>query len=448
MNPNAMIVALLAASGSAAVADRTPHGLGSEHMAQGRDAGHIYVNIATGERILTHDRPTPRLRGLGGPEPVWMADNDIPCVACGLNNRLLTVVDDPARPVTDPLFEVRTGGMFLDWGDIAFDTVVDAVGLSYATEHADTDSDGDGFPDGVEGFGATWSWFDQDDGFGDNCDGQFHLTSITLFDLPGDDAPGDGRMAYYTLTVDLVGGFSQLETFELGDTDLSDGAAHVWHGSGDDRDGDGLHDFSHSIRFHQPGTVDFDGDGMLDGNAGLSARTAIMMVAPDGPIVPRPNQPGVFTVDPVAPSPAAQGLEDAYDIYVSSTGLQAEGMIGTFWHQGFTCDRDGSGVPGDQPDDYRPFASFYQQLYSPGTGTPCPADLFPPPAGDGQLNFFDLSYYIAPLRRERPHRGRVPDRRRRGIQLLRCGGVHQRVQRGVPLTGHLHGSSPSHRRTA
>ena len=59
------------------------------------------------------------------------------------------------------------------------------------------------------------------------------------------------------------------------------------------------------------------------------------------------------------------------------------------------ADRDGSGVPGDQPDDYRPFASFYQQLYSPGTGTPCPADLFPPPAGDGQLNFFDLSYYIA-----------------------------------------------------
>jgi hypothetical protein len=390
---------LLAACGTA-VADRTPQALGPEHVAQGRDAGHIYVNLATGERILTRDRPTPRLgglvRGLGGPEPVWMADNDVPCAAYGLNNRLLAVVDDPARPTTDPLYEVRTGGMYLDWGDVAFDTVVDAVGLSYATEHPDTDSDGDGFPDGVEGFGATWSWFDRDNGGGDNCDGQIHLTSVTLAGLPGDDAPADGRMAYYTLTVDLAGGFAESETFELGDTDHSDDAAHVWHDSGDDRDGDGLHDFSHSIHFFQPGTMDFDGDGQPDGNAGLEARTAVMLVAPEGPIVPRPDRPGVYTVDPVAPPPAAQGLEDAFDIYVSSTGYFVEAFLGVHWYTGLSCDRDGNGVPGDQPNDYRPFASFYQQLYTPGTGgTPCPADLFPPPAGDGQLNFFDLSYFIA-----------------------------------------------------
>jgi hypothetical protein len=268
---------------------------------------------------------------------------------------------------------------------------VDAVGLSYATEHPDTDSDGDGFPDGVEGFGATWSWFDRDNGFNDTCDGQFFLTSITLSGLPGDDTPADGQMAYYALTVDLVGGFAQSETFELGDTDLSDDAAHVSHGSGDDRDLDGLHDFSHGISFHQPGTMDFNGDGAPDGDPNIRARAAVMLVAPEGPIVPRPNAPGIYTVDPVAPPPAAQGLEDAYDIYSAASGSN----VGTFWHRGFSCDRDGNKIPGDQPDDYRPFASFYHRLYSPGTGGPCPADLYPPPAGDGQLNFFDLSYYIA-----------------------------------------------------
>lgn len=391
MNHTAMIAVLLAACGTAA-ADRTPQGLGPEHVAQGRDAGHIYVNLATGERVLTHDRPTPRPRGLGGPEPVWMADNDAPCAAYGLNNRLLAVADDPARPTTDPLYEVRTGGMYLDWGDVAFDTVVDAVGLSYATEHPDTDIDGDGFPDGVEGFGATWSWFDRDNGSNDTCDGQYFLTSITLSGLPGDDEPAGGGMAYYTLTVDLVGGFDQPENFELGDTDLSDSAAHVNHGYGDDDDGDGLHDFSHSVTFHQPGTVDFDGDGVPDGDPGVQARTAMMLVAPEGPIVPVQDRPGVYTVDPVAPPPAAQGLEDAYDIYMAPSRT----YMGTYWHRGFSCDLDGNKIPGDQPDDYRPFASFYHRLYSPGTGgAPCPADLFPPPAGDGQLNFFDLSYFIA-----------------------------------------------------
>jgi hypothetical protein len=397
MNPNAMIVALLAACGSAALAERTPHELGSEHLAQSRDAGHIYVNIATGERILTHDRPTARPRGLGGgePEPVWMADNDIPGAAFGLSTRLINIVDDPDRLPQSPLYDARFNSTFLDWGDIAFDTVVDAVGLAYATAHPDSDLDGDGFPDGVEGFGATWTWYDRDRGNNDTCDGQFPLTSVTLFNLPGHDPSLGNPLSLYIILVDLAGGFAQSETFELGDTDLSDGAAHVWPGSGQDRDGDGLHDFSHSIRFHQPGTRDFDGDGVLDGDPSVRARTGIILVAPAGPIVPRPNRPGVFTVSPVDPAPAAQGLEDRFDIYVDPTGMGSVSFFGTFWYFGFTCDRDGNKIPGDQPNDYRPFASFYQQLYSPGTGAPCPADLFPPPAGDGQLNFFDLSYYIA-----------------------------------------------------
>lgn len=390
MNHTVMIAVLLAASGTA-LGDRTPRGLGPEYVAQGRDAGHIYVNLATGERVLTHDRPTPRPRGLGGPEPVWMADNDVPCAAFGLNHRLVAALDRPDLDPSDPSYAVRTDMWAGDWGDIASDTVVDAVGLSYATQHHDIDADGDGFADGVEGFGASWLWLDVDNGWNFCGSYRYPVVSITLHDLPGDLDASDGQYATYLLTIDMKGGFGEDNSFELGDTDFDpQGAAHFNPGLYEDYDGDGLHDFSLNFRYHQPGTMDFDGDGVPDGDPSNQARAGAVFVAPSGPIVPRPNSDGVSTVDPVDAPPAAQGLEDAFDIWTADFLY-----YGAFWYRGFSCDRDGSGVPGDQPDDYRPFASFYQQLYSPGTGAPCPADLYPPPAGDGQLNFFDLSYFIA-----------------------------------------------------
>ncbi len=389
MNPTAMIVALLGVCGTAALADRTPQTLGADRLGDGRPAGHIYVNLVTGERILTHDRPTPVARGAGGSEPAWMADNAVPCAAYGLNTRLVSAVDQPGLDPSDPFYAVSVGATYLDWGDIAFDTVVDAVGLAYATKHADQDLDANGFPDGVEGFGATWMWFDRDNGHNDGCSGQWLVTSFTLHGLPGSDLPDGNQFALYFLTVDLVSGFDQSETFELGDTDSDpQGAAHHRPGGGQDRDGDGLHDFSHAVRFHQPGTRDFDGDGLPDGDPNAAADAAILLIAPSGPAVPHPTIPGRYIIDPVDPAPAAQGLEEGFDIYTDHA------FFGTYWYAGFSCDRDANGIPGDQPNDYRPFASFYQQLYSPGTSVPCPADLFPPPAGDGVLNFFDLSRFI------------------------------------------------------
>lgn len=387
---------VLAACGSVVAADRTPQLLGLDHLGEAQPSGHIYVNLVSGEHIFTREHPTPvgrGERGVGGAGrsgPVWMADNAVPCAAYGLNTRLIHRVDQPDLDPGDPFYALRLGAIYLDWGDIAFDTVVDAVGVAYATRHADQDLDGDGFPDGVEGFGATWVWLDQDNGF-NSCDGQLYVTSFTLHGLPGSDQPDTNQFALYFLTVDLASGFDQSRTFELGDTDHdSQGAAYYNAAGGEDLDDDGLHDFSHFVLFHQPGTRDFDGDGQPDGDPDAVAGTGILLVAPSGPAMPDPTVPGRYIIDPVDPPPAAQGLEDIYNIYESDGAYFA-----TFWYNGFSCDRDGNGIPGDQPNDYRPFASFYQQLYGPGGHVQCWLDMYPPPIGDGVLNFFDMSYFLA-----------------------------------------------------
>lgn len=389
-----VLVSLAAGVGQAGAANPAIHDTNPTTMeGRVRAAGpaiHFYLNPATGERLAN--------RASGGQsEPVWIADNDTPCAAFGVGTPAIFLADDPSS--TQP---IATDAVYLDWGDIPFDTVVDCVQLSVYTEHPDTDSDGDGIADGVYGFAATWTWYDADNG-GHGCT-RTELVSMTLLDIPGTTTPG--VVQGYVFTVELSATDWDF-SFELGDTDGDpQGAAHFNpfigepDSNGDgirdaDLDGDGLLDFSYAQRFHQPGTLDYDGDGQPDGDPANAARTYMRVVAPTGPAVLGDDG---WTIDPVAPLPAAQGLEDRFSIF---TDLNGDGILeeyGTFWLGGFSCD---SAAP-------KSYAQFAHALFGPDSSfVPCPADLFPS-VPDGILNFFDMSAFVGLYQAQDPRADLFP----------------------------------------
>jgi hypothetical protein len=411
MNPHIMTAACLSlvAGSAVATADRTPHVL--HHRT--RPAGpitYVYIHAATGERLFTAEPGRPVSTGRQSSDEIWIADNTTPCAAYGLTTGLIGVFDDPGYSTA-----AATRATFLDWGDVGVDTVVDCVQVTWSSAHADVDHDGDGFADGVEGFGSTWTWYDIDNGFND-CNTRFGLMGFTLSDLPGNPTPDVNEFATYIATVDLVAGFPDPLSFEICDTDGDPQGAALFNpfvGIGDvnfdgipdaDLDGDGLADFSYGQNFYQPGTTDFDGDGIPDGDPAATAQTALLMVAPSGPAVQ--GDPG-WTIDPVAPLPAGQGMEDFFDILIDINDDGFYEPFGTFFYGGFSCDRDGNGIPGDASNDYRPFSQFYHVLYGPGsTAVCCRTDIGPDGtcnSGDGLINFFDVANYIALFKARDPH---------------------------------------------
>lgn len=363
--------------------------------AQARPVAHIYLNAGTGERVVTllDHGVHPGARDAHG-APVWVADNDLPCAAYGQPTSVTAILDDVGYTSSD-------GSTFLDWGDIPFNQVVDCVTVTWSSDFTDTDTDNNGTGDGVRGFGATWTWYDIDNGANTEDIDRVPILSMHLYDLPGDPSPTPGTLATYYATVDLTDSFSSSMAFEIGDTDSDpQGAAHHnpgvanadydFDGQPDgDRDGDGLADFSYSMRYYQPGTRDWDGDGQPDGDPAVRGTTGWMLVAPSGPAVFDGQS---WAINPVDPLPAGQGMQDRFNIY---TDLDSDGQIepvGTFWFGGFSCDADANGQAGDT----RPYAQFYQVLYGPGPAAPhCPADVFPVPDGDGIINFLDVSVFLA-----------------------------------------------------
>lgn len=371
------------AADAAATPEAAPRGMmGSRHIA------HIYYNLATGARVATLIDGLTRPATDGASSDIWISDNRYPCAGFGQEPGWPTnagVMDDPL--CTSCMTSTRTGPIYLDWGDVPTDTVVDCVGITWSTYVQDTDTDNDQIGDGVEGFAGTWVWFDADDGFNSSATRR-PITGFTLTDLPGKTGTfHQYLMSTYTATIDLAGSFTSSLAFEIGDTDSNSSAPVYNPASGVDLDADGLHDFSYALTYTQPGTYDFDSDGILDGDTANQELTGWLLGMPEGQAVDNGDGTWSFQPDPL---PAAQSVEDAFDYYIDADNDGEPEPVGTFFYSGFSCDRNGDGVTGD----VQPYTQFYMNLYGPADVACCTADIYPPGACDGLLNIFDVTTYI------------------------------------------------------
>lgn len=379
-------IAMLAGLSGAAAADHPAESpLGSR---QATPVAHIYFNVATGERVATLLDGAARPADSRGSAEVWVADNTLPCAAFGQAGQTFGVIDDPVCTTCCSATSCAPiGYTFLDWGDAPFDQVVDAVSVAWTSAHPDTDMDGDGFGDGVPGFGAFWTWYDGDNGFNSSATRQ-PLVAIGLYDLLGHLASTPGDASTYFATVDLAGSFSSSMAFEIGDTDSDSPAPNFNPFSGVDLDSDGRADFSYGLTFTQPGTYDWDGDGQPDGTGGDWAIAGWPLATGNGTVVQNPD--GSFTYEPETEPPGAIGIEDAYDVLQDLDDDGVFEYLGTYWFGGFHCSTD--------PAEFNPYAQFYSVLYGPSDTNPnCAADIHPPGLfgnGDGVVNVFDLMQFI------------------------------------------------------
>ncbi|RMH28480.1 MAG: hypothetical protein D6692_05320 [Planctomycetota bacterium] len=374
---NALSVVLAAGVVTPALADVSPQ-MATRGIMKTNHVAHIYYNVVTGEKVATLLDGSARPAEGANPE-VWIADNDLPCAAFGQTGGFFGLMDSPNCYTC--FTSTATGLIFLDWGDLPFDQVIDCVGITWATQAPDVDLDSDGLGDGVPGFGAFWAWYDGDNGFDSSATRQ-GLLAIGLFDLPGQTGPFDPNTAtVYTATVDLVSGFSSSLAFEVGDTDSASSTTIFNPLSGVDQDSDGLAEFSYALQFVQPGTFDWDSDGILDGDVADQAINGWTLVSGNGTVEFDGTS---YTYVPETAVPGATGIEDVFDIF---TDVDSDGVfeaVGTFWYGGINCDPN--------PAVFNPYAQFYMILFGPSGPAGCPADLAPP---SGVLNIFDIQAYIA-----------------------------------------------------
>ncbi len=245
-------------------------------------AGHVYINLRTGERIVTPaGMPGGSLRSVL--EPIFLNEDTLS------NGNLFFGLDTPTR----------TNAEMLCWGDLPFDSRVDAFKFSYATNIA---------PDSEQqtmGLDAVLWWFD--------CEHNAHpisfvpLFGITIEDLNG--TPDPGLFGSWIYTVDLSG--TGLE-FEIGDTDGSYTGASGVPSTGcdkDDTDGSPLADFSWSYQFRQ-------------NQAGPLGTI--------GPALALPDNHSVFGEDDLLPTGGdgmARGVPDRFAWYLNPAGGTREQLV-------------------------------------------------------------------------------------------------------------------------
>lgn len=355
-------------------------------------AAHIYYNLASGERVVTLEIDG-RVSGAdtGDSESVWASLTPSQCAGHGLTSEFFFGLDDPGTS------SLSTAAMLVDYGDIAHDTVVDCVRINWVTAHADRDEDSDGVGDGVLGLAGQWIWWDLENGRpGDACI-RMGLVGFTFWDLPGHLGFED-ELSSYTADIDLAATFTGTSlTFEICDTD-SDRQGAAVHNPGigvmdrdldgapdSDLDGDGLSDWGWSVRFYQPGTVDFDSDGSPDGVPAPPDRDVIgvRFGAPDGEAVEHGDGTWSWLIDTGAPD-AGTGQEDRFVPYTGPDQFGEIAYAGGYDFGGFSCTVNAPG------ESYRPSAMFEHQLLGPGQYHHDCGDL----NGDGVINFFDVSYFL------------------------------------------------------
>lgn len=370
--------------------------------------GHIYYNVSTGERVITlHDDSQTLGTNNGVSGPIWSSLIGNQCASQGMSSSFFFALD------TFSFSSSSFGNTLVDWGELELDTVVDCVHLNWVTDHADSDENADGIGDGVVGLAGEWTFWDADNGRSINNSTRLPVISFIFTDLPGDTSgtePDDQNniLASYTADVDLAASFSGSSlVFEFGDSDgdlqgaafgnndvdtnsdgIGDGvsvanADRDLNGVPDgDLDGDGLFDWSWSVRFYQPGTTDFDGDGILDGDPANGNDTiGIQLGAPEGEAINHGDGTWSWEIDTSLPD-AGIGQEDFFAVYEDNF------YLGMFNFGGFSCTPDSSG-------QWTPLGMFAQQLFGPSAiifeGCNA-ADLAEP---YGTLNFFDVSAFLS-----------------------------------------------------
>jgi hypothetical protein len=372
-----------------------------------KHAGHIYFNIATGEKITTviDSGDLQDAVSLQPDSEIWIADTRAQCADQGFSTEFFFGLDITSSGG----YSLSHNAITFDWGDIAPDTVVDMVQVHWVSDHADTDTDSDSIADGINGFAATWTYWDAMNGRSPQLDcTALPIIQFRLENLPGEYPEDTASLAFWTADIDLGASFSTSLTFEIGDTDSDLQGASVHNPRLDlqdndsnsipdlDHDNDGLADWGWSIQFIQPGLVDLDNaDGDDNTQTGIDGDPAALATA--GIVYGSPT-PGHAELDTaggwvwIPDGPTAGATEDAFAIGTTANpdGSGLMSIAGTFYFGGLECAADPT------TGQYTPAAHFQTILYGVGA-LACPWDIAGNPDGtpDGLLNFIDVSAYLS-----------------------------------------------------
>lgn len=372
-----------------------------------RHAGHIYFNIATGEKITTLINVGDVQQAVVG-EPgteIWIADTGAQCADQGYSTEYFFGIDEPSASTT-----LACNAICFDWGDIPFNTVVDCVQVHWVSDHVDTDTNSDSIADGIDGFAATWTYWDSMNGRSPQLDCVSNpIIQFRLFNLQGEYPVDSTELALWTADIDLGGSFGTSLTFEIGDDDSDLQGASVHNARSDlndadsdsipdiDIDADGLADWGWSIQFIQPGIADVDNaDGDDDWSTGIDGDIAALATAGIvfGSPTPGHAEYNLITEEWewVSDGPTAGATEDAFTLGTSKhpDGSGSWTIAGTFFFGGLDC------TPGSITG-YNPAAHFQTVLYGPSSvpDFDC-GDIAGNPDGspDGVLNFLDISAFL------------------------------------------------------
>lgn len=366
-----------------------------------RHAGHIYYNIATGEKITTLidvGDLQQQVSSVSSPE-VWVANTRAQCAEFGDDIEYFFDLNEDTGCSASSCIE---NYVLLDWSELPTDTVVDCVQVHWITDHNDTDTNSDGIADGVEGFSGNWVFWDA-------VASHFAITAGCIsspligfqFDrLQGQYPPSEEGVARWTADIDLGSEFGSSLVFEIGDTDSDLQGAAVHNARIDLRDfnansnpdfdenNNGLADWGWSVFFTVPGTVDTDNaDGDNNWQTGIDGVNLGDSIHALNFATSTPGHAEYDSIedrwDWVGDGTTAWPGEDLMILGVPATPDGNNWTpFGPFFFGGFDC----------SPDDlnrYIPYTQFEMVLYTPGIQYDC-GDI----NGDGVLDFFDVSLFL------------------------------------------------------
>ncbi len=373
-----------------------------------RHVGHIYYNIATGEKITTifdnGDSQQPA-NGTEGTQ-IWIADTGAQCADAGFSTSNFFTLSDPNSGCSGTSCDLEYA--LIDWGEIEPDTVVDCVQIHWITDHPDTDFDSDSQADGVPGFAARWTYWDAVGSAPVEVVEEVATPIIDLmfFALPGEYPPSEESVSFYTADIDLGATFASSLRFEIGDSDGDKQGAEFHNALMSMRDvnsdsipdfdynENGLADWGWSISFIQPGSADVDNqDSDSDPMTGIDGDLSNQALA--GVVIASPT-PGHAEYDSVedrwdwvSDGPTAGLTDDAFILALAldPLGQQLGPFAGPFNFGGLDCSPEPN-------ESYTPAAHFMITLYGPGAPGDSEACNIVDLNGDGSFSFIDISLFF------------------------------------------------------